>query len=163
MESDTLAGPNDSDSSAQFSFVHDADRLHQPVAQHVGGFVFGEYEELFQRDVQVLGDQFQRIKAWVMDATLKAGQVVRVNCHETGKPFLRQASFLAKFLDPPPDLYLRIRHSPSPSCIWVISHRDRGRDSVQGIPKFKLSRCQTFTCGVLPDTIDTLRQIYAQK
>ena len=44
MESDTLAGPNDSDSSAQFSFVHDADRLHQPVAQHVGGFVFGEYE-----------------------------------------------------------------------------------------------------------------------
>ncbi len=140
MESDALAGANDCHGSAQFSFVHDADRLHQPVAQHVGGFVFGEDEELFQRDVQVLGYQFQRINAWVMNATLKAGQVVRVDCHETGKPLLRQASFLAKFLDPPPDLYLRIRHSPSPCCIWVISHRERGCDSVQGIPKSALYR-----------------------
>lgn len=65
MGSDALAGTNDFSGSAQLGFVHDADRLHQPVAQHVGGFVFGEYEELFQRDVQVLGDQFQRINAWV--------------------------------------------------------------------------------------------------
>lgn len=133
MGSDALTGANDFSSSAQLGFVHDADRLHQPIAQHVGGFLFREDEELFQRDMQVLGDQFEGVNAGVMNATLKAGQVVRVDSHKTGKPLLRQASFLAKFLDPPPNLYLRIRHSPNPCCIWVISHRDRGRDSVRDV------------------------------
>lgn len=153
MESDALAGANDCHSSAQFIFVHDADRLHQPVAQHVGGFVFGEYEELFQRDVQVLGDQFEGVNAGVMNAALKAGQMVRVDSHKVGKFFLRQASFLAKFLDPPPNLYLRIRHSPSPCCIRVISHRDRRHDRAQKIPLFNSYRLLKFTYGVSTDTI----------
>ena len=153
MGSDALTGANDCGSSAQFSFVHDADRLHQPVTQHVGSFVFGEDEEFFQRDVQVLGDQFEGINAGVMNAALKAGQMVRVDSHKVGKFFLRQASFLAKFLDPPPNLYLRIRHSPSPCCIWVISHRGRGCNSVHCALKFTSSGRQTFTYGVFPDTI----------
>lgn len=151
MGSDALTGANNFGSSAQFGFVHDANRLYQPVAQHVGGVVFGKYKKFFQWDMQVLGDQFEGVNPGVVDTTLKAGQVMRVDSDQIGKLFLSQATLLAKLLDPLPDFLLRcLRHSARPSCVRVISHRGSWRNSVQGVLKFELCRRKTFTCVIIP-------------
>ena len=110
--SDRLGRANHLGNTAQFGLVHDAEGLHQSGSQHVGRFVFGENEELFDRDAQVLSNQFKRVYAGVMHAAFKPGQVARINLNQISQHFLRHASLFAEFLDSASQLLSRVHPAP---------------------------------------------------
>lgn len=134
MSKGRLCRANELGDSPQLGFVHDAEGLHQTVAQQFWGFVFGEGKELFEWDVEVLGNQFQCVNAGVMHPTLKPGQVARVDSHEVGQRLLRHAALLAKFLDSPAQFLSRVCHAVSLNA-WV--NVPQGKYSGQGGPRLQ--------------------------
>lgn len=125
--SEGLGRANELGDSAQLGFVHDAEGLHQTVTQQFRGLVLGKGKEFLERDVEVLGNQFEGINAGVMHASLKPGQVAWVNFYEVGQRLLRHATLLAKFLDSPAQLLSRVCHAVSLNA-WVMSHRGNTAD-----------------------------------
>lgn len=127
MRSDVLVRANDLGNAAQLGFVHDAEGLHEPAPQHFWRFIFGKGEKFFERDLQVLGDQFEGVDAGVMHAPFQSGKVARVDFHEIGQHFLCHAALLAEFLDSPSQLLSCCVCHAIPSCAGNVPQEKYGK------------------------------------
>lgn len=116
---------------AQFRLIHDAEGLHEAVAQHFRGFVFGEGKELAQRGAHAQGNQFEGIKTGVVNPALKSRQMAGGDVCHVGQRLLCHANLFAKFLDAESQLLSRIH--PSPCMSGQISHREASFNTTPNI------------------------------